>query len=58
MINISCKFNNTFESTGILSVTEIDVRDVCCLQTRFNAHMDTQTPCNTSEYPVGSHRLR
>lgn len=58
MRNISCEFNNAFESAGILSVTEVDVRDVCCLQTRFKVHMDTQTPCNTSECPVGSHRLR
>ena len=58
MINISCEFNNTFESTGILSITEIDVHDVCCLQTTFNVHMDTQIPYNTSESPVGSHRLK
>ena len=56
MINISCEFNSTFESTGILSITEIHVHDVCCLQTRFNVHMDTQIPYNTSESPVGSHR--
>lgn len=60
MINIYCEFNNTRESVGISSITEISwhKHDVLCLQMRLGACVDTGIPCNTSESAIRSHRRR
>lgn len=58
MMNIYCDFNNTCESIRIINHRHPWYEhDVFCLQMRLDMHMDTQTPCNTSESVIRSRRL-